>query len=518
MSDGDPPDEDGKVVNIKDAPKKGRARATVGGPLPLTADQRKAIVVRLNQRWAFIEEQPGHVLETTWINEIDGSRTRFVKLKDFPNLYADQFVNAGTTERPKIVTIDKIWFTSDGRGTYKNIGYWGPKETVPAGHLNLWPGFAIEPREGEWKQLEWFLLNIACCGDVKVYERLLKAIAWKFQNPTLAQEVAIVMLGPQGVGKGTFAHMFELTFGRAHYLQITDVTQTTSIHNPYLLGRFVLFFDEVFFGHDPRTKGKIKGLTTEPTILINPKYVNPFSVRNGLLCLYASNEIAALPIDIDDRRDTVLRFSTRHKDDKAYFAGLKKAMKDGEMNAFLHHCLQMDLTDYEDERRKPILTAARNELAIITSNPAHAFLLELLEGCRLTGFRQPNDKDNDDKKCFAWLDDDVWIRWEELHEHYRRYVKREHGAKTPMSKKELLAAFRTVLMTHDDDATEWFKDKSMWLRGRSKNDRVTLFPSRKIARERWQQFTQSVVDWPSVDVLDEDDLDPDRPPDYDPDP
>jgi hypothetical protein len=140
------------------------------------------------------------VLELTWVSDSDGSRTRLVKIKDFPNLYADQAVNVGTSDRPKMVTIDKIWFTSPGRNTYRSFGYWGPKETVPAGHLNLWPGFAIEPREGEWKQLEWFLLNIACSGDGRVYERLLKAIAWKFQNPTLATEVAIVMLGPQGVG------------------------------------------------------------------------------------------------------------------------------------------------------------------------------------------------------------------------------------------------------------------------------------------------------------------------------
>jgi hypothetical protein len=493
MSDGDPPDDD-KVVNIKDA-KRTKRKTTDDGPKPLTADERRALVVRFNQRWAFIEANEAHVLELTWINEIDGGRTRFVRIEHLSNLYADQRANVGTAEKPKMVTLDKIWFTSDGRATYRNIGYWGPKETVPAGHLNLWSGFAIEPREGEWKQLEWFLLNIASSGDAKIYERLLKAIAWKFQNPTLAPEVAIVMLGPQGTGKGTFAHMFELTFGRGHYLQITEVAQATALYNGYMLGRFVMFFDEVFFGHDPRAKGKIKGMTTEPTILIHPKYVNPFPVRNAILFLYASNETAALPIDIDDRRDTVLRFSTRHKDDKVYFAGLRKAMKDGEMNAFLHHCLQMDLTEYENERRQPILTAARNELAIITSNPAHAFLLELLEGMRVTGFRQPNNQDNDHKRHFSWLDDDVWIRWDELHEHYRRYVKREHGAKTPMSKKELLAVFRNVLMTHDD-TIKWFESESIWLRGRKKSDRVFRFPSRKIARQRWEQFTQSTVDWP----------------------
>jgi hypothetical protein len=466
---------------------------------------RKALVAQLNRRWAFIEKHPGHVLEHTWVDDNEGTRTRFVRLKDFPNLYADQFVNVGTADKPKMVTIDRIWFTSEGRATYKDIGYWGPKEIVPAGHLNLWPGFAIEPRQGEWEQLDWFLLNIACRGDKSVHERLINSVAWKFQNPTLNPEVAIVMLGPQGVGKGTFAHMFKMTFGRAHYLQITDVAQATQTYNGYMLGRFVMFFDEVFFGHDPRVKGKIKGLTTEPTVLINPKFVNQFSVRNGILSLYASNETAALPIDIDDRRDTVLRFSTRHKDDKVYFAGLRKAMDDGEMAAFLHYCLDLDLTDHE--HRRAILTDARNELAIITANPAHAFLLELLEGMRVIGFRQPNDPVNDAKEHFSWLLDDVWIKWDELHEHYRRFVTREHKAKTPMSKKELLAVLRNVLMTHDDDASGWFEDKSVWLRGRKKTDRVTRFPSRKIARERWEQFTQSSVDWPG-DVFDEDDLDP----------
>jgi hypothetical protein len=485
-----------------------QTQAPTGGLDPITLDERKEIVATLNRRWAYIEKHPSHVMELTWVDEIDGSRTRFVRVKDdLSNLYANWTVNVGTIDKPKMVTVDKIWFSSQGKNTYRNFGYWGPKETVPAGHLNLWQGFAIEAKEGEWKHLEWFLLNVACCGDARVYEKLVQAIAWKFQNPTLAPEVAIVMLGPQGLGKGTFAYMFATTFGRAHYLQITDVSQTTGTHNPYLLGRFVMFFDEVFFGHDPRVKGKIKGFTTEPYILINPKYVNPFSVRNGILSLYASNETAGLPIDIDDRRDTVLRFSTRHKDDKPYFRALRKAMDEGEMSAFLHHCLQMDLTAYEEERRSPIPTQARNELAIITSNPAHTFLLELLEGSRVTGFRQPFDEANDNEKHHAWAHDDVWVRWSELHEHYRHYVKREHGAKTAMAKKELLLVFRTVLMTHDDK-TDWFKDRSVWLRGgRNKSQRVVLFPSREIARKRWEKFTQSTVDWPT-DECGEDDLDP----------
>jgi hypothetical protein len=211
--------------------------------------------------------------------------------------------------------------------------------------------------------------------------------------------------------------------------------------------------------------------------------------------LFASNETAGLPIDIDDRRNTILRFSTQKKDDKVYFAGLRRAMDEGEMSAFLHHCLQMDLTDYENERRKPILTTARDELALITSNPAHAFLFMLLEGDRLTGFRQPNNKVNDGRKWTAWRDDDAWIKWDELYEHYQRYVLRQHKAKTPMSDKELLIVFRTVLMTHDD-ATPWFKSEAIHVRGTGKTKRLHRFPSRQIARARWENYTQSKVDWP----------------------
>ena len=501
MDDDVPPDDDNdKVINLKEAKTK-RGGGGKRGALPLTPEARHAVVVRLNQRWAFIEKFPSQVLELTWVDEGDGSRTRFVPIKDLSNLYADQSVNVGTTDRPKMVTLDKIWFTSEGRAVYRNFGYWGPNEETPAGHLNLWSGFAIEPREGEWQQLERFLLDIACRGDRRVYERLLKAIAWKFQNPTLASEVGIVMLGPQGVGKGTFAYMFKLTFGRPHYMQITDVAIATSTYNQYMQGRFVLFFDEVFFGHDPRAKGKIKGLITE-TITIHPKYVNPFSMPNGMLFLFASNEMAALPIDIDDRRDTVLRFSTLHKDDKPYFDGLRKAMEDGEMAAFLHACLQMDLTDYENERRKPILTAARDELAIIT-NPAQAFLLELLEGTRVDVFQQPENKNNDHKE-HAWIDDDVWIHWGALHAHYRDYVEQQYRAKTAVSKRELLSVFRNVLMTHDD-ATGWLEEKVCHIRipgSRQQTMRLMRFPARKIARERWEKFTQSAVNWPD-DVLDE---------------
>ena len=79
----------------------------------------------------------------------------------------------------------------------------------PSGHharpdmLNLWQGFAVEPRPGSWARLQDHILKIVCAGDTSLRDWLMGWMARLVQRPGEQGEVAVVMRGIEGCGKGT---------------------------------------------------------------------------------------------------------------------------------------------------------------------------------------------------------------------------------------------------------------------------------------------------------------------------
>jgi hypothetical protein len=328
-------------------------------------------VDRLNRSFAYIEARPDAVMQLDWRHPTDGV-TRMLRIKDFYLLLANDRVEI-IPGQPK-VEASRLWFTSERRNQWRDAGYFGPGQPVPDRFMNLYHGMKITPKKGVWSKLKAFLQNIICAGNLAAYDYLLNLMQWKVQNPTKPTEVSIVLLGKVGVGKGTFAYIFSLIFGEEHFVHFTDSVQAQNKFNNLLLGRFVAFYDETFYGHDPRIKQKLKGYVTERTITIEPKFINAFQTLNILLNIFASNEMAAAPIDANDRRAFVLAVSEDRQEDLPYFADLKKAFADGEVAAFVYDALRADLSDFERTRRTPLPTKAKATLALVTGNEVQTFL------------------------------------------------------------------------------------------------------------------------------------------------
>jgi hypothetical protein len=132
------------------------------------------------------------------------------------------------------------------------------------------------------------------------------------------------------------------------------------------------------FGHDKAISGMLKALDTEDEIRINPKFVKAYSTPNLSLKVYATNEASGgLPLDHDDRRKFVLDVATSKKEDHAYFENLTRALRNGELSAFLYDALREGLTGFN--RRKVYKTRARTEIADTTASLETSFLVHVLD-------------------------------------------------------------------------------------------------------------------------------------------
>jgi hypothetical protein len=308
------------------------------------------------------------------------------------------------------------------------IGLW-PVGQAPPGSLNLWSGLSVVPRPGAWGEIRTFLRDVICSGNAALFDWLVNWIAWGFQNPTVKGEVNVVLIGSQGTGKGTFADLLMATFGRSHSVHVQSKDQLLGNFNGHLEGAVFVFADEALFGHDASIRGPFKALTTEKTLLINEKFMPARRSVNASKILIASNELAAVPVEVGDRRNTVIEVSDSRKQDTAYFAALRHAMQAGELAAFVHYCLSLGLSAFD--HRQPFSTAAKATVTRALANPAQRWWLEVLEAGALPGLSESQVRRGQPVVDDAWQRGNVTVFNDELYSAFSDWARRERVRHTP---------------------------------------------------------------------------------------
>ena len=291
---------------------------------------------------------------------------------------------------------NRMWFGSDGRGQLKAIPiskpFAGMAKRYPAlayapgessevnGALNLWRGFGVEALPGSWTLMQAHILDVLADGDEAVARYIVCWAAWAVQNPGNQAEVALVFKGGKGVGKGMFGRSMARLFG-AHGLQIADQKHLVGQFNLHLANCSLLFADEAFGVRDKSALGALKRLITEPTLTIEPKGVDLFSVRNSLHVIMASNDDWIVPAGHDERRYAVTSVSARHRGDIAYFDALNRELENGGLEAMLHDLLTMDLGTWHPRNDVP-QTAALQQQKLESLEGIDKVIAELAhEGC-----------------------------------------------------------------------------------------------------------------------------------------
>src|SRR5262249_56483455 len=143
------------------------------------------------------------------------------------------------------------------------------------------------------------------------------------QHGERAGGVAVVLRGAEGVGKGVLARQFGRLFG-AHFRHVMQAKHLVGHFNAHLQQCSVLFADEAFFAGDRAHEGILKALITEETLLVEPKGIDTFVVRNALHLIMSSNNEWVIPAGADARRFFVLDVASTYMRNLAYFAAIAK--------------------------------------------------------------------------------------------------------------------------------------------------------------------------------------------------
>ncbi len=255
--------------------------------------------------------------------------------------------------------LSQWWLTRRDRYTYDGLIFDASQEEVSEqDEINLWRGFGIpENPDGDWSRMREHIRNVIAAGDAKSFDYILRWLAWAVQNPTLQAEVALALLSEEkGTGKGFLGRAMCHLFG-GHALHIARRNLLTGHFNAHFAMAAFVFCDEAIWPGYKDDEGALKALITEPTITIEPKGVNAYTMPNALKVLMASNSKWVVPASGDERRYAVFEVSPDRRQDHAYFAALNQELREGGLGAMLYDLRAMDLDGWHPRMEIPHTTA-----------------------------------------------------------------------------------------------------------------------------------------------------------------
>jgi hypothetical protein len=277
------------------------------------------------------------------------------------------------------------WLSKKDRYTYNGLTFDSTQCESEADEINLWRGFGVkENLGGDWRLMRKHIRDVIANGDAASDSYIMKWLAWAVQNPTKHCEVAIVFLSlEKGTGKGFLCRAMCSIFG-AHGLHISQRSHLVGKFNAHFMQCGLLFCDEVIWPGHKDDEGVFKALVTEPTLTIEPKGVNAYSVLNALKLMLASNEKWVVPASGNERRYAVFEVSDKRKQDHGYFDRITEQLNNGGLGAMLHDLLAMDLEGWHPRQDIPQTEALARQKEL-TASPEVTIMGDILDSGELPG-------------------------------------------------------------------------------------------------------------------------------------
>ncbi len=335
----------------------------------------------LNARHCIIESDRGGrcvVAEEDWDEVMDRWHIKYQSFEAFRNRYMHRPVKVGEDKHGIAISVPmgKWWLAQEHRRQYRKIVF-RPNGQVPIEQFNLWRGFGCEARPGNAHQP--FLNHVRdnlCGGDDALFSYAMNWAARMIQVPGAPGEVALVVRGKKGTGKGLFFRTLGSLFGQ-HFLHISNPKFIVGDFNAHLRDCILLFADEAFFAGDKKHEGILKALITEPTLTVEAKGIDAEPAPNFLHIGIASNENWVVPASGDERRYFVLQANAELAQNHSYFQRIEQALSDGGRENLLHYLMNRNISDFEV--RKVPWTAALGDQMISSLGPCAEYLALLLD-------------------------------------------------------------------------------------------------------------------------------------------
>jgi hypothetical protein len=334
-----------------DEPEAAKLPVVIPPPPAVASDWDEAIAAMNNQH-AIIENVGGKAVIASWEpSTIDPSRVAvvFQNKESFLLRYSNRFVpiEVHTGRGVSIVRapLGQWWLNHRDRQQYRGVTFRPNGGKVVNGCLNLWQGWGVEAKAGDWGFIREHIEKVIAGGNKEFGDYVIHWNAWAVQHPDQQAEAALVLIGLKGVGKGTLVRCLRRIFG-VHAFQVTSREEVIGKFNGHLQDCVLFVADEAYWGGDKRCVGRLQGMITEETLPIERKGIDLIQVPNYLHVVMLAEPGWVIPAGRYERRYAALAIPPIKRGDKAYFRALHKQIAEGGAEAMLYDLQRMDLGDW----------------------------------------------------------------------------------------------------------------------------------------------------------------------------
>lgn len=302
----------------------------------------------MNRRFALVLRDKNHVIMEEINDEFGHVDIREYSEETFKVMFMEKI-----NRNDKLVRISDAWLTWAGRRTYKQMVF-SPNRKLPRDIYNMWRGFRVKPvaydranpkaKAGFDAFMEHLYNNVA--NGIKEHaDYILGFFAHIFQKPEEKPLVTLVFQGGKGVGKNALIERVGKLLHRENFIVADSDRYLFSNFNGHFEKCLLFVSDEAFWGGDARYNGKLKGLTTGETILIEKKNREPYAIKNLTRVVLLGNEEWLVPASDDERRYAVFKLGDGRKQDREFFRNMRENIDDfGGNEVLLHYFLNFDLS------------------------------------------------------------------------------------------------------------------------------------------------------------------------------
>jgi hypothetical protein len=268
--------------------------------------------------------------KSIFIKKIDNNNVVMAK----PNVktsYEHMICYSDSDGEPKAESFINKWFVCPSMRCYEDTGVYPNGIVCPDNHYNLWDDFVMENvDEYEEKNIEMILnhIKILCGNNDIVYDYIIKWIAQMIQYPAV-KTVCPTLISDPGAGKNTLLLLFRKMMGTNKVLESTTPSRDVwGDFNGMMSNSFLINLNELSKNEQKLCEGKIKGLITDDTLIINNKGIGQYPIKSYHRFIGTTNSKEPLNVEKGDRRNMVIRSSDEKIGDKEYFNTLYEQLND----------------------------------------------------------------------------------------------------------------------------------------------------------------------------------------------
>lgn len=445
---------------------------------------------RMNQTH-FVSKEAGRVrvysIEEDFIFDQNRFKLENSSFQDIQNLY----LNRQYPTEKRTVSLGHAWVRWEGRCTYRGIVF-DPKRQPGAlreGYFNLWRGFRVEPKPGCWGRFREHIFDNICQKDQQSFDYLMNWLARTYQRPSEPGEVAVVLGGPQGAGKGCFARNVGYPFGQ-HFIHISNEHHLSGKFNAHQRDAILLFADESFWAGSHQGKSALKRLITEPTLMIEAKAKDAIMVPNMIHLIMVSNDKWIVPADWDARRFFVLKVSGKVANNREWFSQIEQEMTNGGHAALLHDMLSRNISGFNPQHFPQ--TEALREQKLQTMVTHDSWWLRKLESGQLIDSVEGRKGGSGE-----WGTGTVTCKTDDLHNDYLDEAKRQQN-RYPLAIQVFGQVLKDFFEQWKDNPENLDRSKEWPVKKRDSRANLNFYILPKLGdcRRAFELYTKTTWKWP----------------------